>query len=176
MTRRAPAWVVVAPLLGVVACANIWGFEDLTLSPPDAALQDATMPSDAPGTVSEAGGDAEVDAFAEGDVFGGDAADARVYGEGGMGDGGHPGEGGAKDAGDDAAIPYCKANCPMGCCDSTGHCVTILSPRACGTAGATCVDCTTTTGATCTAVTPACCGSTTGQCGCSLATVGCSKN
>src|SRR5579859_2645713 len=36
----------------------------------------------------------------------------------------------------------CSAStCPLGCCDSTGTCVTGESATACGTGGASCIDC-----------------------------------
>jgi hypothetical protein len=174
VTRRT-GWMAVVPLFGVVACADVWGFSDLTGG--DAVAPDATTPQgaiDAPG----AGMDSSApDSAQSGDESSGELPDSREQREvSEAGDGGMTvREGGPGDGGNDAAVAACKAICPMGCCDSTGHCVTALSARACGAAGAQCVDCTTTA-ATCTPLTPACCGSTTGQCGCSLATVGCSKN
>jgi hypothetical protein len=168
--------MTVLPLVGVVACADVWGFSDLTEAP-DAVARDATAAEEAAVGGAEGGTDSGPDGSLEGDGPSGERPDAQdETGEAGKaGEAGRIPEGGTKDAPDDGAIAYCKANCLAGCCDSAGNCLTALSPRACGTAGATCVDCTTTE-TTCTALTPACCGSTTRQCGCSLATVGCSKN
>jgi hypothetical protein len=160
-----PGWVACGLLLGVAACADVWGFKDLTLG--DGGAQDATTLSDAPNSGSEGGEDAEVDS-GQGADSGDGAADARAEGEGGEG-GSAAHEGGAADAGDGGVTAAdCMSICTSGCCNSSNICVT-ASATACGPPGQQCVDCPT---ASCTL--GACCTSA-GQCGCSLV-LGCTKN
>jgi hypothetical protein len=171
VTKRT-RWVLVAPLLGVVACANVWGFDDLTLAQ-DGGTSDATTPSDDQATISEGGGgeDGEADGTAGDDAFRGDAADAAD----GRGEGGEGGSIRAGDAGDggDAGLltAYCAGHC-AGCCDSNGQCVNKVTITACGMGGAMCVDCPACSGL---GASP-CCGTTTGQCGCLTVGLLCSKN
>jgi hypothetical protein len=160
--------MTVLALFGVVACADVWGFSDLTAAP-DAVAPDATPAGDSPVSVLEAGGDDEADVFALGADSGADAADARGYGEGGEGEGGRSAEGGAKDAGDDGAAAACKATC-SGCCNSANHCVTPTA-TACGNGGEACVDCPA-----CSTLQTPCCGATSGQCGCADVGLLCTKN
>jgi hypothetical protein len=160
--------MTVLPLLGVVACADVWGFSDLTEGP-DAVARDSPTAGDSPVSAFEAGGDAEADVFALGADSGSDAADARSYGEGGEEEGVRPAEGGAKDAGDDGAAATCKATC-SGCCNSANHCVAPPTATACGNGGEACVDCPA-----CTLATP-CCGANSGKCGCATAGLLCNQN
>jgi hypothetical protein len=181
VSNRARAWVAIAPLLGVAACANVWGFDDLTLAL-DGGSRDATTASDALVGAADSGGDAEVDAGDDGydSVDAGDSSyasdapavsDAPSYGEGG--EGGGPNDGAVKDAGGDgAAAAACKKICPMGCCDPAGRCLGGTATSACGTGGNACEACPASA---CTLASP-CCGATSQQCGCATADILCSKN
>ena len=161
MSMNPRVWAVVAPLLGAVACANVWGFDDLTLAQ-DGGPPDATTPGDEQILPSEGGGggDAEADALDERDS-GGDAADARIHGDAGE-DGSRISDTGARDARDDGAAAACKALCST-CCDSTNHCVP-EGTGSCGIGGGTCVDCVDAM--PCATLSTSCCGPMTGQCGC----------
>ncbi len=175
MRRRVAAWASVAPLLGVVACANVWGFQDSTAS--DGGPPDATSMSDTYVAVSEAGGgDAEADAAEEeGDSAPAVGDDARTEGEAGKaGDGGGvsreggPGDGG--DAGDgavSAVVAACEAAC-MGCCDAQGLCHTTPSTTVCGPSGTECQNCS----AHKCAITETPCCATSG-CGCATLSLIC---
>ena len=158
--------MAIAPLVGIVACANIWGFDDLTLGP-DSGSEDATT-SNAP----EAGGDAEADAVGVRNDSGGEAADAHVSGEdgeAGEAEAAAAREAGARDAGGDgAAAAQCKAICKTGCCDSSGFCQAGTLASACGGGGAACATCS----GPCP-LGPPCCVATSKQCGCTTATLLC---
>jgi len=166
VTKRPPTWVAVAaalaPLFGLVACADLWGFDDLTRAT-DGGPQDATTADDGSAVGLEGGSDAEADganemADASADATNGRSEDGGSRGEAGVRDAGAP------DAGDDGAAAGCRTACPSGCCDAMNHCQQ-TSQTACGTGGAACVDCTAD--ASCNPlVQVACCGATTGQCGC----------
>lgn len=164
--RGRAAWAFIAPLLGVAACANVWGFQDLTAS--DGGPPDATSMTDAPVAAQEAGaGDAEADAAdQEGDshVAGEDARSDGPIGDAGDGGGvsreGGPADGG--NAGDSAAVALCETICTMGCCDSQGICHSTTTTKVCGPAGTACQDCSTHT---CSVLTETpCCG--TSGCAC----------
>jgi hypothetical protein len=165
---RAAAWVFIAPLLGVAACADVWGFQDLTAS--DGGPPDATSMNDARSGAPESGaGDAEADAAEEeGDSGQEVGEDARSDGEAGKaGDsGGVSREGGLSDGGDGgdgAAVIACEGVC-MGCCDAQGICHTTTSTTVCGASGTACQDCTTPAHK-CTVIGESpCCG--TSGCGC----------
>jgi hypothetical protein len=165
VTKSAPLWVIVPPLFGVVACANVWGFDDLTLAQ-DGGPSDATMASDDQATDSEGGGDdGSTDGAVENHDSDADAGDARIYGDGG--EAGPIIDAGARDAGGDGAAATCEMIC-QGCCDSNNQCVVMMSPTACGMGGQACADCSKTV--TCTPlVSVQCCGAMTGQCGCATA-------
>jgi hypothetical protein len=172
VTKR-PPWVAVAatlaPLFGLVACADLWGFDDLTLAT-DGGPQDGTTADDAP-AVGPEGSDAEADGANEMADASVDATNVRSEDGGSRGDAGVR-DAGAPDAGDDGAAAGCRAACPTGCCDAMNHCQP-MSQTACGTGGAACVDCTAD--ASCMVLAPvACCGATTGQCGCAAPLLACS--
>jgi hypothetical protein len=167
--RRAPGWVACGLLLGVAACADVWGFKDLTLG--DGGAQDATTVSDAPNPGSEGGEDAEADSgqgadSGDGAADAADAADARSE----IGDGGPIADTGARDAGDDGASAACMSIC-MTCCDSTNKCVKTSTVSACGMNGSACMVCPS-----CGLGSTTCCGTTSGQCGCAAAGLLCNKN
>jgi hypothetical protein len=145
-------------------CAEVWGFDDLTLGP-DAAL-DATS-EDAShaeaGVEAGSGSDAADDAFvaedsSDGDAASADGSDAEASEASGPKGDGAPGG------------PTCASSC-TGCCDAMGKCQPSISATACGIAGAACVTCPTTS----CLLLGACCGQTTGVCGCSGVGT-CSKN
>ena len=147
--------ISLAPLLLLAACAQVWGYQDLTGGPDDAASM--RSPRDATVVIDEDGGDAT-------DAAGGvvidatpDAADAMLS---------TATDGGDRDAGDACvsdpawcdvrcgpskdncgrvvSCPSCpaEAGCAMGACDSGAQCCTGY----CGGSG-TCVStCTLATG------------------------------
>ena len=147
----------------------MWGFDDLTAG--DGGTSDATTPVADQSVGSEGGGgdDGAADSALVGDGSGSDAADVGLYGE--AGDGGEIADTGVRDAADDAAI-LCKSICPMGCCDSKGHCQTGNTTALCGIGGNACQVCPTSA---CTLSSP-CCGMTSKQCGCAAAGLLCSQN
>jgi hypothetical protein len=156
--------LVLAGAFVAAGCAQVWGFDDLTLGP-DAGL-DATSEgasrADA-GVEAGSGSDAADDAFiaqesSDGDAASVDGSDAESSEASGPKGDGAPGG------------PSCASIC-MGCCDAMGKCQPSPSATSCGVAGAACVTCPT---ASCLLL-GACCGAMTGTCGC--AGVGtCSKN
>ena len=160
--------MTVLPLLGVVACADVWGFSDLTEAP-DAVARDATTAEEAAVGGAEGGTDSGPDGSLEEDGPSGELPDAREEREVGEADVGIR-EGGARDGGDDgAAATKCKPMCPMGCCDSQGICHTGNTTASCGTNGNACEACS---GTGCTALTSACCTSKQ-ACGCMLTVILC---
>ncbi len=165
-------WVrrlAAAPLLGVVACASIWGFQDLTAGS-DGGSNDATTGSDAQDDRSESALDAAADAPGEDE----DAAFSDAQSDARSPDGGEGGamsrEGGARDAGDagddGAAAATCRSICPTGCCDSNNYCQGGSATTVCGSGGAACQSC-----AGCSALQTACCSD--GGCICRLLSIGC---
>jgi hypothetical protein len=168
VTRRTP-WMAVLPLFGVVACADVWGFSNLTEV--DAVAADATTPEEAPVDGLGTGMEAGPDGAQQGDEPSAELPDAqedRGLSEGGEGgllirDGG-PGEGGE----DGSAAAQCKAICSSGCCDSQGKCRTTTSTAYCGNSGNACETCSTSG---CTLSLGACCTSKQ-TCGCVTA-LGC---
>ncbi len=158
--RRTPFWIAALPLpglLGVVACANVWGFSDLTEGGVDTGAQDATTP-EAADEEADTGSDGLLpgdDSAAAPDVRAEDAASEA--GEGGP----SPREAGAGDGGNDgAAAAMCKSICSSGCCDAQGMCRTTLSAAYCGANGDPCQACgSCTLGACCTS---------SGTCGCTV--------
>jgi hypothetical protein len=178
--RGRRAWGL-APFAALAACADIWGFHDLT-PPPDAAafvVPDATTSidvnpptQDAPGAADtspaedsanddsgdEASAvDAPWDAIADGTP--GDADEASAP-EGGPPEAGPP-EASPSDGAADA-IAECQSIC-AGCCDTSGHCELGTSPTVCGVSGALCQSCA---GQSCIITSSPCCKSN-GSCGCS---------
>jgi hypothetical protein len=157
-----------APILGMVACANVWGFQDLTAGP-DADVRDATTESQ-PDDEGQAAIDAAVDAPPAGD----DSASFDAQGDARSPDAGEGGvvirEGGVRDAGDagddGGAAAECRRICTSGCCDSNNYCQQGTATAACGSAGATCQSC-----GACPALQTACC--TGGACVCKLLSIGC---
>jgi hypothetical protein len=157
-------FLAVGSLLFLMACAQIWGMQDLTLAPEDgsAAGPDATRPDDDAGDAGA--GDDVVDDMAEeghivdaarpGDavasgIDGGDAcvSDPRWCGT-------HCGP--TRDnCGGAISCLTCTpkdAGCSMGACDSGAQCCTGY----CGSAG-TCVSTCSVSTASCTILNPACC-------------------
>jgi hypothetical protein len=132
--------LVVGLVAGLAACANVWGFDDLTAASPDDASPIATDGGD---DVSE--GSVQADAS---DMDGGSDAtlvDVQDAGPDGSGrDGGDSGRSSDAasdaDANDGAAMAWCMANC-AGCCDSQGTCQVGTAVSACGTGGKACLDC-----------------------------------
>jgi len=162
VTRRPPAWIALTPLLGVVACANVWGFDDLTSR--DGGPQDATTRVDAFAPPVESGPDAADDGVGDVADSSGDASDAMGTGEGG--EGGESDatarEGGPGDAGNDGATAAeCKASCQTGCCDANNHCQAGSTPSICGSSGGACQDCSSHS---CGTLQATCCVS--GACAC----------
>jgi hypothetical protein len=147
--------VLLAGVFAAAGCADVWGFDDLTLGP-DAAL-DATnedaSPADA-GVEAGSGSDAADDAFIAQESSDGDAASAD-------GSDAEPGEASPPEGDGGPGGPSCASICG-GCCDAMGKCQPSISATSCGVAGAACVACPT---ASC--LLGACCGQTTGMCGCS---------
>jgi hypothetical protein len=156
-------WSFVLGALAVGGCADIWGFDDLTLAP-DSGF-DATAAEAGTSSGGESGtGDGEVEQ---------DASPADANGlEASLLDSGIDGALDASDAGalEDGA-PTCASIC-SGCCDAMGRCVTSTSTSACGIHGAACATCTTSS---CPPLAAACCGATSGACGCIVVAV-CTKN
>jgi hypothetical protein len=154
----------VWPLLGVVACADVWGFSDLTAS--DAAAPDAATPQEAAVDGTEGGMDSGPDSAQREDESSADLPDARE--ERDLGEAGEGGmtvrESGSEDGGD-AAADCNRTNCPTGCCDSLGKCWPTSTTAHCGTNGNACEACTASA---CT-LASACCTSK-GTCGCQLVT------
>lgn len=157
----------VLPLLGVVACADVWGFSDLT-GGSDALAPDAAMTQEGAVDGTEGGMESGPDSAQEEDEPSGDLPDAREEREvGEAGEGGMTVRDGAPvDGGNDAAA--CKAICTMGCCDSQGLCWPGTATAHCGTNGNACEACS---GAGCTLATGCC--TTKQACGCQLTPLVC---
>jgi hypothetical protein len=158
VTARVTPRIAVVPILGLLACAKVWGFQDLTEGP-DGGSPDATTASDAQDDRSESALDAAVDAPGEEE----DSASADALPDVRRPDGGEGGaaiaEGGVGDAGDDGAAAFCRSICG-GCCDANNHCAGGDTTAACGTDGAACQTCS------CTALQITCC--VKGACKCEV--------
>ena len=133
--------LVVGLAAGLAACANVWGFDDLTTASPDDASSIATK--DGADDVSE--GSVQAEASDTDDGSDATLVDAQAAGPDGSGrDGGDAGRSSDAasdaDANDGAAMASCAANCP-GCCDSQGTCQKGTAVSACGTGGKACLDC-----------------------------------
>jgi hypothetical protein len=155
--------MLLAGAFVAAGCAEVWGFDDLTLgldAGRDATNEDASRAEG--GLESGSGSDAADDAFmapesSDDDAARADGSDAEPSEESGPKGDGAPGG------------PSCASSCP-GCCDAMGKCQPSPSATSCGVAGAACVTCPT---ASCLLL-PACCGAMTGTCGC-MAVGACSK-
>jgi hypothetical protein len=158
VTRRTPFWASALPLLGVVACADVWNFSDLEEGgPPDASTGGDVVER------AESGADATPDGAEEAGDSSRELPDAREEGEAGEA-GLSPREGGVGDGGDDgASAAACKLHCAMGCCDSDGSCRTGNATAYCGTNGDACQACPS-------CGTGPCCTSNK-ACGCLLALI-----
>jgi hypothetical protein len=159
-------FVLAALLVAVVACANVWGFEDLTVAPADGAPATAVKDGgqDGEDATGAPGDDAtETDAGLDSSALQG--ADAETDGAGR-----DSGLGGSKDAASDgaandgAAVARCQAICTSGCCDAQGICQGGTATSVCGAGGAACVNCSKTQSCPLPGI-GACC--TSGACGCS---------
>jgi|SRR5882672_898903 len=161
---RVGVWIAAAPVVCVAACANVWGFSDVTLEQAaqalDASLGDAGIDR-ARSTAQDGAPDGPIDVASRKDSPG--TADSGVD-AGADGSGQEPD---ATDAGDDGsdgapdARPACVSTGPnacVGCCDANGNCVGGLSNTTCGAGGASCVDCASVgqwcSGGSCSAVAP----------------------
>jgi hypothetical protein len=185
---RACVWLGSASLLCLAACADLWGFNDLTI-PADAAPADGAPSDGAPVDVTAADqstrGDSNVsasdgasedgaevedsseeDAGNSGSRDGGpvdDGGDSGADSGGSQGDGGDAGH--ASDA-SDAAPSGCQQSCLSGCCSAQGQCQPGNVLGACGTGGRSCEDCSAAAfKGSCGGVTTPCC--TTQMCQCS---------
>jgi len=154
---------------GLVGCADIWGFDDLTSPGPDSA---SPVPTTEGGSMLDDGapdappdGPSPIDAGPDSSP---DVPDARAdAGARDGGDGGGSSDAAADaDAADGAAIVRCLA-C-AGCCDSQGVCQGGTSVSACGAGGTACLDCPVAK--KCTTLMTSCCSSSN-ACGCSTAGV-----
>ena len=155
----ARAWGAVVPWLGLAACANVWGLEDLGGS--DGGRTDATATTADPPDGTGADGETAVgdSADPDGSPAAGDAAPARDASDPSQAsDAPVEAEGGALTD----AMVTCQAHCPDGCCDSTGTCQTAEAISACGKGGAACQDCTQTS---CWPISP-CCSPSSKACAC----------
>jgi hypothetical protein len=187
MVRTARAWPVAIAVLGLAACADIWGFHDVSGVSTDAASfqvgesgsrDDAmTSSSDAAGAEDDGSFDGTVadgatDAGPAGDGSGDATTSAEADGDAIATEAGIAEAGGPSDALDEAVIA-CQAIC-SGCCDSTGHCQPGTQTGVCGANGALCEDCPDTP---CNFVSTACCKGNTsgggGTCGCATAALIC---
>jgi hypothetical protein len=165
------AALVAAFGFNVLACANIFGFDDLTLNP-DAS----TAPPAPDGGKGGGGDDAVADAETESSTPGDDAPetddtgldsseplfdatpDGNVVGDA---DTSRDAAGTRSDAGDGGLMAACMLIC-SGCCDSNAHCQGGSTTAVCGTGGQLCSKCPS-----CGGVDTVCC--TKGVCGCALA-------
>ena len=147
----------------MVACANVWGFQDLREGP-DGGASDATTGGgddrdEADGRIAddapEPQDSAEVDA--QRDAPGTEAGEAGPIGEGGPLDA----------ASDGPTAADCQEHCPNGCCDSNNMCHPATSNTVCGTQGSACVNCKVTM--PCGALQASCCASG----GCVCAAIAC---
>jgi hypothetical protein len=140
--RAAPRFgLVVGLAAGLSACANVWGFDDLTPASPDDASSIATM--DGGDDVSE--GSVQAEASDTDDGSDATLVDVRDAGADGRGrDGGDAARSSDAaldaDADDGAAMARCMTRC-AGCCDSQGNCQKGTAVSACGTGGKACMDC-----------------------------------
>jgi hypothetical protein len=155
VTLRLAPHVAVAPLIGLIACANVWGFQDLTTES-DGGLPEAAAPtSDAPGDDAESSRDAAQEASGEPE----DSAFLDARDDARSRDAGAPkADGGANDGGDDGAAAACRGICVTGCCDSNNICQAGTSTSACGSGGVACEACS------CKALQLTCC--VRGGCAC----------
>jgi hypothetical protein len=143
----------------LVGCADVWGFQELTMASDSGqdATADGGSAGPAPGVADGADAELREDAIDDADGPERDRSD---------------GEGGAArpDAGDAASpgnpVP-CRQTCG-GCCDTNGNCLGGRSLTACGGSGMTCVDCSTTS---CPVLDGPCCAGG-GGCGCQLLSLG----
>jgi hypothetical protein len=142
MTTAPRFGLVVGLAAGLTACANVWGFDDLTSGSPDDASSTATKDE------SDDASEGSVQAEASDTDDGSDATLADVQDAGPDGSGRDGGDAGRAsdaasdaDADDGAAVARCMGICPMGCCDSQGICQKGTAVSACGTGGKACVDC-----------------------------------
>lgn len=158
--RGAALCLVVGVATSLAACANVWGFADLTEGDASAGA-----------TTTDASLDVSAEVSASADVAADDGAipdDSESPADSASGDAA------ATDAADASeAILLCPTHCPSGCCDVNGTCQN-PSSTACGTGGQQCVDCKETVTSCITG--PACCGTKSGQCGCSAISLVCNKN
>lgn len=162
------------PVIGLVACANIWGFSDLGIGqggPADAtasAVQpDVAVASDASAfEASEDDSEASSDdsPVTEGadsalDAAEPDAAEASTPPDAG---------GGGKTDASDAAPPVTCASICTGCCDIHGDCQAGTATAVCGIAGAACADCTMHS---CSGLLSTGCCASHQACGCTVALI-----
>jgi hypothetical protein len=146
MTRSTLLFTAAAAL-GLAACANIWGMQELSAG--DSGSDAETTP-DHVTSGGEDARDSEEDAS-------GDADDAATLKEAAA-------EAGESDAGDDgaAAMAACMAACPSGCCDTLAHCQGGTAASQCGGGGLACTSCY---GMSCPPFSPSMC-CTSHQCTC----------
>jgi hypothetical protein len=180
MVRAGRGWGVAIAMLGLAACADIWGFHDVSGLPDGAPFEvgesgSTMMPSDATGTEDDGslgGADGTTDAGPASDGSGDATTSAEPDGDATIPETGLVEAGGPSDALDEAVIA-CQAIC-SGCCDSTGHCQPGTQMGSCGTNGALCEDCPSSP---CNFVSTPCCKANTsgggGTCGCATAAVIC---
>jgi hypothetical protein len=144
--KTAPFWLAVASMIGAAACADVWGFKDLTEGDggTDATAPPADDGNDEPGVdlTDAEGADTGVSLDA-GDTLTDDGASGEA-GDAAIGDGG-----------DAAAQLACLTSCVSGCCDAAGKCQKGTSTAACGSPGHVCAVCN----ANCGFVTSNCCNS-----------------
>ena len=156
--------LAVGLVAGLAACANVWGFDDLTAASPDDASSSAT--NDGGDDVSE--GSVQADASDTDDGSDATLVDAQDAGPDGSGrDGGDAGRSSDAasdaDANDGAAMARCMGICPTGCCDSQGTCQSGTAVSACGTGGKACMNCPVAE--KCTIITTmSCCNSSACAC------------
>jgi hypothetical protein len=159
--------------ISVTSCANLWGFDDLTLG------ADASRPAPEAGAGAETG--LSGDDGPAGDATGVEDAtldamtvdDDADLGADGSGEGGPDvdasgtKDAGTKDATADGAPPItCNKSTCSGCCDVNGKCQLGTSTAVCGANGAACAACTCTGG-----ITSPCCSA--GACSCVTLGLGC---
>jgi hypothetical protein len=158
--------LVVGLAAGLSACANVWGFDDLTTPSPDDASPIPTK--DGGDGVSE--GSAQADSSDTDDGSDATLVDVQDAGpDGSDGRGGLDAGDGARssdaasdaDADDGAAMAQCMTICG-GCCDSQGICQKGTAVSACGTGGKACLDCPVAD--KCTVLTTSCCNNNACAC------------
>jgi hypothetical protein len=164
--------LVVSPALALAACADLWGFDDLTLAPDGAS---ATATSDggegdvSSGEAGAAGDTSDSEAGSDSGLPEDDGAPSDGAGAGGdrgdSGDGGNPKDAASDgEANDGAAMARCQSICTSGCCDTEGICQQGTATDTCGTGGRACVNCSKTQSCPLPGIGPCC---TSSACGCS---------